>query len=157
MVLMTTSFLDEALKALLSKNLVGQFAPATTMALGTIARRRDACAALGLITPVMHSNIKIIGEIRNRFAHSHRTRSFSDPDVARDCLRLEFPYAKMAFRVGFEEPASGTEVEWPHADNPRVRFRLIVMQLATRIHLSVLGSREREPCRKGWEKRTDGA
>ena len=57
--------------------------------MGTLAARAAAAAAMGLISTREYRELHTIKQIRNQFAHHHRT-SFSDRSIADRCRNLTF-------------------------------------------------------------------
>lgn len=57
--------------------------------LGTYGSRVTACYCLGHIGPIVAADLRLVGKIRNRFAHDLRTR-FSDPPIAGWCRALRW-------------------------------------------------------------------
>ena len=93
-VLISVSYLERQLKEIVSaflcegeaseRLLEGFNAP-----LGTLAARGAAAAALGLISAREYRELNTIRNIRNQFAHDHRTR-FSDQGTVDRCRNLAF-------------------------------------------------------------------
>jgi hypothetical protein len=57
--------------------------------LGTYGSRITACYCLGLIGPIVTSDLRIVGKIRNRFAHDLRA-AFSDQQISQWCRSLRW-------------------------------------------------------------------
>jgi DNA-binding MltR family transcriptional regulator len=57
--------------------------------LGTYGSRITACYCLGLIGPIITSDLRTVGKIRNRFAHDLRA-TFSDPKIGQWCRALRW-------------------------------------------------------------------
>ena len=57
--------------------------------LGTYGGRVTACYCLGLIGPKIKTDLRLVGKIRNKFAHDLRA-SFADSDVSSWCQALEW-------------------------------------------------------------------
>lgn len=53
-----------------------------------ISSRAKLAYSLGMIPKTLFQNLRKIGEIRNRFAHSHLTVDFSDPEIDKLCREL---------------------------------------------------------------------
>ena len=68
--------------------------------LGTYGSRVTACYCLGLIGPIITSDLRIVGKIRNRFAHDLRAQ-FSDQRIGQWCRALRW------HREVFSEPPPG--------------------------------------------------
>jgi DNA-binding MltR family transcriptional regulator len=85
--------------------------------LGTYGSRITACYCLGLIGPTITSDLRIVGKIRNRFAHDLRA-SFADQAIIQWCRALRW-HREVFIR---EVPASATD---------RDLFQVGVNQLVT--------------------------
>jgi len=59
-------------------------------AISTFAARRDLARCLGLIDKVIYQDLGIMGDIRNRFAHSRLSMSFSDEEIVSKCNGFNF-------------------------------------------------------------------
>ncbi len=57
--------------------------------LGTYEAKIDLAYALGLLTDVMAADLKLIGTIRNKFAHRPTAIEFSGKDIADLCSNLK--------------------------------------------------------------------
>jgi len=57
--------------------------------LGTLGSRVTACYCLGLIGPVIAADLRLVGKIRNRFAHELQT-TFSDQRISQWCKSLQW-------------------------------------------------------------------
>ncbi len=80
---------------------------------------------LGLIGKEVFENLKGLGQIRNRFAHSHLSIEFDDAEVLALCKGLVFP------RAGENEDQERQYIAWAlYDDGPRHRFTSIVMLVA---------------------------
>ena len=94
-VLVSTSYLDAALVSLLQRHLVPGKTSAALLeaegALGTLASRTDAAYCLGLIPKTLYQNARLIGQVRNRFAHNHLAIDFQDPQAAELVRKLALP------------------------------------------------------------------
>jgi len=56
---------------------------------GSYASRVRACYCLGLVSEIVAADLKLIGNIRNRFAHEIRV-NFSDPKICQMCQKLRW-------------------------------------------------------------------
>jgi hypothetical protein len=56
--------------------------------LSTFAARTEVAFAFGIIPRALRDNLRLLGRIRNRFAHSAAPIAFTDPDIAPLCARL---------------------------------------------------------------------
>ena len=101
--------------------------------LGTLSSRRDAAYCLGLLSPSGFRDLQTIGEIRNRFAHSHLQLSFADTIVMELSGRLE---------SHLELGCAGKSVEpdelplLAKRNNARARFSMSVVVIAQDVLLS---------------------
>ena len=68
--------------------------------LGTYGSRVTACYCLGLIGEIVTADLRLVGKIRNRFAHDLRA-NFSDPKISQWCRALRWHKEAM-----FREPPS---------------------------------------------------
>lgn len=123
-VLLSTSFLDACLAALLERFFVETKAAAKLLdpvsgALGTYAARADAAYCLGLLWKPHYQDIACMGEIRNLFAHHTRTLDFKSPEVAPICARLQT--SRVILRRGSR--LIGPWIEHVH-DTPRQHFTI---------------------------------
>jgi DNA-binding MltR family transcriptional regulator len=119
------AFLDKALAALLMKFFVkGQTAhnilDENKGAISDFFKRANLAYCLGLITSMMLQNLLLIAQIRNVFAHSHKTMDFSHPDVAELCAKLQVP--KVAEQIALGGPPTPLS---ELLGEPSTRFRII--------------------------------
>jgi len=96
-VIVSTSFLESALRGLLRKHFVngstaeGLLKP-TGGALGALHHATCAAYCMGLISKEFMQNIETVGNIRNQFAHSIDEMTFDDPEVSNWCKSLHVPH-----------------------------------------------------------------
>lgn len=102
--------------------------------LGTSAARTDAAYCLGLISPVVHKDLRTIAVIRNRFAHKHLVLDFNDTSVRDRCANL-----LLLDHLWGEVEGSFQEV----LKEPRARFVVSVVLIGNKILAQGLGA-ERE-------------
>jgi DNA-binding MltR family transcriptional regulator len=57
--------------------------------LGTYGSRVTACYCLGLVGEIVTADLRLIGKIRNRFAHEIRA-NFADPKISQWCQQLRW-------------------------------------------------------------------
>jgi hypothetical protein len=90
---LASAFLDSVLIRLLrhvlrdgeaKKNLFRSEGP-----LGTYSARLDLANALGLISDETRSDLRVLGTIRNKFAHSVDVHAFEHPQIKELCARLK--------------------------------------------------------------------
>ena len=87
--------------------------------LGTFGSRVRACYCLGLIGPVIAADLRLVGKIRNQFAHELQT-TFSDQRISQWCKSLQ--WHKHAL---FHDPPAGA--------SERDLFQVGVNQLVTHL------------------------
>lgn len=85
---LAAAFLDELIKELIFASFVSN---EPRSGLGTFARKVQIAAATGLISVEVKSDLFVIGEIRNAFAHKRELIKFSDPPIAKLCDKLILP------------------------------------------------------------------
>ena len=82
----------------LARAILGKFIPLSSTKkkalfgggpLGTYEAKIDLAYALGLLTDLMVADLKVIGNIRNKFAHRPTTVGFSDKDIMDLCSCLK--------------------------------------------------------------------
>jgi len=92
-VVLAAAFLDSVLASLLFAHLKDPAVARSLLApdgpLGTYGARTDIAYSLGLIKKSHYHDLKIIGRIRNRFAHSHLALSFDEPPLQQLCGELK--------------------------------------------------------------------
>ena len=59
--------------------------------LGTFSSRRRMAYALGMLTPIQHRDLELLGRIRNKFAHRLHGLSFRSNEVFQLCDQLRTP------------------------------------------------------------------
>jgi|GEM_PF-3366672 len=129
-VLISTSFLDQCLASLLEKYFIVSKTAQHLLdyrygAIGALSTRNDLSYCLGLISKRLYQNIKDAGNIRNVFAHSHISISFTDTDVSKLVDNLTFPSILAATRI---ENGESQQVSDPFSNftEPRLRFSIIM-------------------------------
>ncbi len=81
-----SGYLDDALRAMLEAFLVDGYENVAKGALpGSFAARCSLAFALGLVGPNMLKDLRLLGDIRNSFAHRWQTIGFSTPEIASSC------------------------------------------------------------------------
>jgi DNA-binding MltR family transcriptional regulator len=95
-VVFSTAYLDRQLGAMLKYVLVQDKAntSGTVLASGSVssfAARITMAYCLGLVSPYCYTHLKILADIRNRFAHSIGHVSFKDQKVQALCRKLVQP------------------------------------------------------------------
>jgi DNA-binding MltR family transcriptional regulator len=88
--------------------------------LGTYGSRVTACYCLGLLGGVVTADLRLVGKIRNRFAHDIRA-TFADPRISQWCRALRWHKESMFA----DPPANATD---------RDLFQVGVNQLVTHLN-----------------------
>ena len=154
-VLVSTSFLDQCLASLLERHFIKSNTAKSMLdprggSLGTFSARADLCYCLGLIPKGLFQNLRTIGEIRNRFAHSYLSLSFDESEIRKFCESLTLPGAVRKLI----KDATGESEEmvnfWATLTNPRARFTVCVAMMANRLLLTGLATERRARKEKGW-------
>ena len=145
-VLITTSFLDQCLASILERFFINGNTAESVLdplrgCLGSFAARADLCYCLGLIPKGLFRNLRTVGEIRNRFAHSYLSLTFDDPEVAHLCESLLFPKVTPE---SIKDP-------WAKFKHPREKFTMCVVIMANRLMLTGLSTKRRPKEEKGWD------
>lgn len=97
----------------------------------------DSALKLGLINDLVHSDVILIGKIRNRFAHNIEIGSYSDEPVSSYCRDLNFIVERGFDSLTDQVFSPGNQIDPPHVQyragvpdlvsvlqDPRRRFRL---------------------------------
>lgn len=155
-VLISTSYLDQCLVSLLERffiqsNTAKNVLDSRKGSLGIFSVRVDLCYCLGLISKGLLQNLRTVGEIRNRFAHSYLSLSFNDPEVVKLCLQLNFPKVAGGKRIeGDTGNSYDIDDPWKGFAEPKLRFTICVALMANRL-LSTGRSMKRRPKQdNGW-------
>lgn len=153
-VLISTSFLDQCLASLFERyfiesDTVPKLLDARGGTLGTFSSRSDLSYCLGLISKSFYQNMKIVGEIRNVFAHSHLSLNFGDADVTRLVNSLTFPSVLAAVRIE-EGKAQNTSDPFGHFAAPRIRFSVIIVLMVNRILGTGFSTEHRPKQQENW-------
>jgi len=147
-VLIATSYLDECLAALLHQFMVSgstteSLLSPVTGALGSFSARADLAYSLGLINTFAFKDLKTIGNIRNAFAHSHLSVSFSSPQVQDLTAALGY-LAVLDEEMNMNNASVGDSVPMSKtAASPRDRFVMTVVMLSSQLLLLGLGLERR--------------
>lgn len=144
-VLISTSYLDQCLATLLGKYfIVGKTSQRILDhrygVIGSFSSRNDLAYCLGLISKKIYQNIKIAGDIRNKFAHSHLSLGFADVSKLVDILT--FPSVANATRI---EDGESKKVSDPFAGftEPRTRFSIIMALTVSDVILEAVSAEHR--------------
>ena len=140
-VLIGVSFLDESLRTALHRYFIKSETAANLLhpskgALGSYGIRCDIAYSLSIVSKIIFKDLKIIGEIRNLFAHSHLELSFGSKKVIELTNKLEnidmLKYTHIWQKV--ENPTSEDLYV-----NSRTRFVLSLVLIHQRIMVTGLG------------------
>jgi len=155
-VLISTSFLDHCLVSLLERFFIQSDNTKKVLdprsgSLGTFSARVDMSYCLGLISKGLFQNLHKVGRIRNKFAHSYLSKTFTDPEVVYLCEKLTFPKVAGGKRV---ECNTGNSYDidnpWERFTEPKLKFTICVVLMANSL-LSIGHSMERRPKQhNGW-------
>lgn len=88
-VLLATDYLDRALYHVLTARLVDPAAAKEEVSRARFARRVTLAFLVGIVGPVMFNDLKVIVDIRNRFAHRYQPLALSDPEITELCCGLQ--------------------------------------------------------------------
>jgi len=156
--LIVTAFLERALTSLLGKFFVEGNTSKTMLAenglLGEFAKCTDVAYCLGLISSGMLGNLKLIGRIRNLFAHSHQLLTFEHSEVKPMCLALTYPPMVGGVSLDTKNPGQPPTLEGFFAqfgDNPRIKFVLISIFLFQRLISDTISVEPRQKKEDGWQ------
>lgn len=88
------AFLDTLLSHILSEFLVEDANEVKKLLnpdgpLGTYGSRVTACYCLGLVGPIITADLRLVGKIRNKFAHDLRA-NFADVQISQWCRQLKW-------------------------------------------------------------------
>jgi DNA-binding MltR family transcriptional regulator len=152
-VLIGTSYLEQTLASLLERffikgNTVKKLLNPGGGTLGSFQSRADVGYCLGLIPKSLYQNLRVVGEIRNKFAHSYLSLSLDDPEIAGMIEKLTFPIFKEV--VTAEDRAHNQDYFSARVTNSRERFKLVVVMMVNRLLLTGLSVEHRPGQLKGW-------
>jgi hypothetical protein len=155
-VILVTSFLNDALGALLDARFVGVSTKNIILApenglLGSLQAKANIAYCMNLITKGCASNIRRIGEIRNKFAHKFPAVTFNDAEVIEKVEKLTPPRGQIQWIP--DTPAMREAGERIYGKgNPRLRFVMISQVLCSTI---VTNAWEKlppiQPCDDMWD------
>lgn len=140
-VLIGTNFLDQILASLLEQifiksSVTQKMLSPTGGYLGTFSSRADLAYCLELINKKQYQDLAVIGEIRNKLAHSHLALSFMDQEVIDKCNKL---VAWEIFIWGDdEEPQSENITKKMLGTEAKNKFKLSVVFLGNKLKLKLL-------------------
>jgi DNA-binding MltR family transcriptional regulator len=106
--ILCATYVDSAMETLLRGVMVYEVPNAKTGRLkdvfgygpcGSYSNKNLLCYALGLISLNLHTDIAIIGEVRNKFAHNNEIASFDHPTIAK-LIDGKFTVATVGTRMG---------------------------------------------------------
>ena len=130
-VLVAAAYLDDAIEVLLRARLLPEKKVLDQLLGDRVpTRAKDNLAyALGLVGQEVRQDLKLIREIRNEFAHSHRHVSFSQAEIKNKCYKLKTArHEREMIQKHMPQP-------------PRFYFLLNAVRLSQRI-LTLAGSTE---------------
>ena len=147
-VLIATSYLDASLGSILHRfflesEVSDQILAVRGGALGTFAVRADLCYVLGIISRQFYQDLRLIGSIRNEFAHHHLALTFDTPSVRELCN--QFVYIESLRDSRTKKPILPEEL----LVGARNRFVLTVTIISQRLLLTGLGIKRRTARRNG--------
>jgi hypothetical protein len=106
-------------------------------ALGTFSSKTIMAYAMSLIGPVSRADLDLIRFLRNEFAHSRISFTFTTPEVSAVCAQLKIPnepYHHIPF--GYLQRVSSDELEAASDINhPRTRYITTCHQLSYRMQV----------------------
>lgn len=147
--LIAGAFVEKALTSLLSKSFVKCETASGILGnngfLGEFSRCADMAYCLGLISKGMLANVKTIGMIRNRFAHSHQLIDFDDQEVRDHCRKLVMPVFVASAKSG-DGPGFLAIAE----QSTRARFMIVTSLTFNAIVAHAIGAKHRERYKDAW-------
>jgi DNA-binding MltR family transcriptional regulator len=155
-VLISTSFLDEMLKQILAKFFIDSTTSGALLAhtgiVGTMHSRAQLAYCVGLIPKGVFQNLERLGTIRNKFAHSHLSLTFSDPEVISLCEKLSFPHMKgVSLNCETGERVESDGLPDHFYQTPRIRFVMVATLTSGRLFALLDSTAKRDCMTKGWE------
>lgn len=154
-ILISTSFLDQCLTSLIERFFIKSSTAKNMLdpgrgVLGSFSSRADLCYCLDLISKSLYQNLKIIGKIRNRFAHSYLSLTFDDAKICKLCEEISFPKIAAYKRVDCESGESSEDIDsWERFKHPRQRFTINVVLIVNRLLLTGLSAERKVKRKKG--------
>lgn len=138
-VVVGAAFLDAALKTLLSQKLLKSSNVTDRLlddggALGTFSARADLAYCLGTVKKHHYTDLCVVMQIRNQFAHKHFQLAFNDSTVCEKCGSLK---AWKALHSEEEDTASELTPK-QLAIKARNQFNITVSLLSSRLLLTAL-------------------
>jgi DNA-binding MltR family transcriptional regulator len=152
-VLIATSYLEQTLASLLERFFIRSDTAKKLLdsrggALGNFQSRSDVSYCLGLIPKSLYRNLCVVGEIRNKFAHSYLSLNLDDPEIVPMIESLTFPIFKEV--VTAEGREYNQDFLTSRVTAPREKFKLIVVMMVNRLLLTGLSVKRRCRQSKGW-------
>jgi hypothetical protein len=142
-VLIGASYLDECLASMLHRAFVqgetsGRLLDSSTGVLGSYSARADLAYVLGLVSKPAVADLRVVGELRNLFAHSRLTLELSSPPAKAIVDRLKYlsvlrEEMRLNHQIGEDEPSWLSD-----RLSPRDRFKLTVVMLSNHLLLKGL-------------------
>jgi DNA-binding MltR family transcriptional regulator len=153
-VVVSVAYIDACVRTVLRSYLVNCNAARNLLdhrgPLGSFSYRCDLAYCLGLIPKELLHNLKVLGDIRNLFAHSHLSTTFDDPKVSMLCGDLTL--LKVAGQVidgTTGESISVNQFPSVFRTSPRPRFILAVTLMASEL-FDAARVEHREVKTSGW-------
>lgn len=147
-VIMLTSFLDQSLRKYLVFSMRQDLNSDDRARIfdyngfaGALSSKISVAWAFNLIGPIIRSDLEIIKDIRNTFAHSRMSLSFLTEEVSEACKHLkvvELSSAHAPFRY-FDLIKAGELSEERSIEHPKTRFVAACHLISYRIHQKVHG------------------
>jgi len=152
-VLIGTSYLEQTLASLLERFFIDSDTARKLLdsrggALGSFQSRADTSYCLGLIPKSLYQNLCVVGEIRNKFAHSYLSLSLDDSEIVGMIESLTSPVFKEV--VTAEGRTYNQDFFSSQVTDPREKFRLIVVLMVNRLLLTGLSARHMQRQLEGW-------
>ena len=140
-VLIGTSYLSELLANIIEVSFIktsvsGKLLDPQGGVIGQFSIRADLAYCLGLIKKNVYQDLKIVAEIRNKFAHKHLSLDFSDKIIRNKCEKLN---AWQILQDKDDEPAELSQGQ--KSVQARNQFNLSVILIGQRIHVDVLSKK----------------
>lgn len=155
-VLILTSYLDQCVASLLNNFLINKSNTVDKLLnpngiLGTFRARSELIYSLGLIPKSLFENLITIGQIRNRFAHSHLEVDFSNKNIIDLINSLQTPNIKFYVNTHEDKPTRISLSNFFVFDSiPKNKFNIISIMMADRILRIGLSIKHKEREIDGW-------
>ncbi|OGQ86580.1 MAG: hypothetical protein A2512_10940 [Deltaproteobacteria bacterium RIFOXYD12_FULL_56_24] len=146
-ILIGTNFLDQILASLVEQTFIKSSVAQKMLnpnggCIGTFSARTDLAYCLELINKKQYHDLVAIGEIRNKFAHSHLALSFMDQEIMEKCNQL---VAWQIFTLGnADEPQPENITNKMLGMEAKNQFKLSVVFLGNQLSLNFLEIRRKK-------------